>query len=232
VNERPTKKPSDDGPFCWQSAEAVLRIRNRFEKHLAYALALYLTLTDVAREERSATFKVRRRELARPGGNVTATAFLDHATAQGHWCVGLGVNESVDSRWRPESIHTSENVGRGHSREAPCTKDTTPCILCTSWWQLRKTRTMHSCMVRYEKTPDRRVRKLTRPAPRLFQVTHPTATGAVGWVTWRTGSRFIASNSGIRQRVAFKMSISPPPPLGKRSSPCGPVSQPTPASAG
>lgn len=63
-------RKTDDAPFCWQSKSAIWRIREAFDEStfLDQAFAVYLTLSELASDEQSPTFKATRRKIAERSG--------------------------------------------------------------------------------------------------------------------------------------------------------------------
>lgn len=63
-----------NAPFIWQSVEAMAAIRGRFEgRERKTAIAVYVSMTEVANEARSASFRAYRQEIASRAGISVAT---------------------------------------------------------------------------------------------------------------------------------------------------------------
>ena len=67
-----------DGPFCWQSKEVLRFIRDCFDttNNIASALAVYVSLTEKASDERSEIFNSRIRDIAARAGISYKTATI------------------------------------------------------------------------------------------------------------------------------------------------------------
>ena len=72
-----TRNRSPEPPFCWQSKEALRRIRDRFESgaNLASVIAAYVALTEIASDEQSGSF-------TKAGGYIAYRAGMARSTLE------------------------------------------------------------------------------------------------------------------------------------------------------
>jgi hypothetical protein len=65
-----TPRKIKDGPFCWQSKDALRLIRDAFDSRtfLSDALAVYVVLTEIASDEQAETFQRSRRAISERAG--------------------------------------------------------------------------------------------------------------------------------------------------------------------
>jgi hypothetical protein len=113
LNDEIALRQINDGPFCWQSKTALTMIRNAINNeggNTAYAIAVYVAVTELASDEQSETFSRYIANIARRAGVSYRTAAIYLKRLESCGLIGIERRFVEGSKERLSNVYTLRHI--------------------------------------------------------------------------------------------------------------------------